>query len=317
MSSNKLRSHLKEVARSKARAKKLGTYLAKRSSPGWEDMIMSRSYDRYKAGGPPLSAYYGDHTRFRSFEEFPTVNVPVKDLISTQQYTNWNPDGDADWKLGDDRPIIVLKHEGKLYIWNGHHRYIAAKLKGDKTIPAKVWDPGQKSSRHHSMYGRGEWSFTRPPDYHEEGTVEEVYRDDERATKLGVYLAKRHKREGLVPSGGTIAFPTFDRAERHKIYTAADNLAALDNPSTVPPVMLNMDELRPTQLSTAFRRRFAERKLKDNEPIEVLHYHRNDRDPGTKHILNGHHRYMAHKLQGKKQISARVFHYYADREGGR
>lgn len=70
----------------------------------------------------------------------PTTHLPIHHLIPTQDTTDFNPDHFKSTKMADDRPILVFHHEGKHYIWDGHHRYMRDRLLGKTHIKAEVHD---------------------------------------------------------------------------------------------------------------------------------------------------------------------------------
>lgn len=48
-------------------------------------------------------------------------------------HTRWDDDN------GYDAPE-VYHHEGKLWVYEGHHRIIASRLRGEPSIKAQIWD---------------------------------------------------------------------------------------------------------------------------------------------------------------------------------
>lgn len=68
-----------------------------------------------------------------------TVEVPVDDLIATQEFVS--RDGLKKLDKVEKSPLpLVLKHQGKLYLEDGTHRASLAKLKGARTIQVKLFD---------------------------------------------------------------------------------------------------------------------------------------------------------------------------------
>jgi hypothetical protein len=65
--------------------------------------------------------------------------VPVADLIATQDVVHENSLRHQLTTGGEGTPLIV-KSGGKYYVDDGTHRAAAAKLKGEKSVRAKVLD---------------------------------------------------------------------------------------------------------------------------------------------------------------------------------
>ncbi len=135
--------------------------------------------------------------------------------------------------------------------------------------------------------------------------LNEVVRDEKRATKLGLYLAKRH-------SGSNNIF--FKNYDDHKAKIAdhaygkgyknsrskGSNINADFDKSETKKIPLN--KLHVTQDYTEFSKKGARWKMKDKDAVHVIKH-------GKDHFLiNGHHRYIAHKLLGKKHIDAKIIH---------
>lgn len=126
----------------------------------------------------------------------------------------------------------------------------------------------------------------------------EVVRDEKRATKLGVYLAKRHggviKNKDYDEKAGDIAYGSAYKDSRDKGHNLQNRF---HNTETTK---VQIDSLKLTQAHTIFNKSGAKKKFKDTEPVSVVHHN------GTHYLVNGHHRYIAHKLLGKKHIDAKV-----------
>ena len=129
--------YLTEVKRDNERAVKLGLYLAQRHNkyrshlaPQWRQRKDTVFLDKYTKK-PPLELHDRD--------PYTTHDLPVHSLHPIQDTVNWN-DSKSHAKIKDKTPIDVVYHAktDKHYIWNGHHRWLAAKLRGDKTIKANV-----------------------------------------------------------------------------------------------------------------------------------------------------------------------------------
>jgi uncharacterized ParB-like nuclease family protein len=145
--------------RSLSRAIKLGDRLAKKSAEAWEKE--PPSYMKHKATstsshklvkGTNVSdedyagmERYKHHVRkghdvFDPDKVKPNIqDVPIHHLTPTQSYTEWNHDA-APKHMKNREHILVVRHKGKHYIIDGHHRVVAARLRGEKTINANVQD---------------------------------------------------------------------------------------------------------------------------------------------------------------------------------
>jgi hypothetical protein len=125
--------------------------------------------------------------------------------------------------------------------------------------------------------------------------ITERKRTQDQANKLGSYLAKRH--------GGNIKLkhdPFAGMRVMHSMNSQGKKLHssfAKEKTTTV-----KISDLHHTQSGVAWNAKEGKRKLKDHEPIEVIHYN------GKHHIMNGHHRVIGHKLLGKTHIHAKVIH---------
>lgn len=129
----------------------------------------------------------------------------------------------------------------------------------------------------------------------------ERVRTKKEATKLGLYLSKRH-------GGGIIRNKNHDEKTGDYLYgkaykdsrDAGTNLHAKFHNSETHK--LPIKSIKVTQSETAFNKTGSKRKFNDKEPIKVIHH------KGVHYVVDGHHRIMAHKLLGKKHIDAKVIH---------
>lgn len=67
----------------------------------------------------------------------PTRRVPVEQLQPTQVYVNGAKVASMAKKPGRDLPPVVIGADGGLY--DGHHRYAAARRRGRKTVDAVLY----------------------------------------------------------------------------------------------------------------------------------------------------------------------------------
>jgi hypothetical protein len=143
-----------EATRTIDRALKLGDRLADKSKKDWEKQ--PPSYMQNKALSSPshklISGSKPDYTGMSAYKAKaergtdvfdPKINEPnktridIKKLIPSQAFTDWNSKK-AKEKINDENPILVLHHNDKHYVIDGHHRIVAARLKGDSHIIANV-----------------------------------------------------------------------------------------------------------------------------------------------------------------------------------
>ncbi len=77
----------------------------------------------------------------------PKQEIDVKDIVPTQKnLTIGNLEKTKDVKDSKEE-IILLKHEGKFYILDGHHRIANDILQGKKTIEANVYEDTKKADK--------------------------------------------------------------------------------------------------------------------------------------------------------------------------
>lgn len=143
-----------EVKRDSDRAIKLANYISKRHSgikaqffrPDSEfdehdRNTLLRAVEKYqiRSGHSPEKIRTGniDDRLSSEFKTAKSVKFPIHKIITTQS-TVETPGVVYKLKHGDTDPVKIVKHKGIHYLVNGHHRYSAAKLKGDTHIPAHV-----------------------------------------------------------------------------------------------------------------------------------------------------------------------------------
>ena len=150
-----------EAQRDPDRAVRLGKYLAKRATqhivepefPG-KEVLLSKKFDR-KANPneeyrdhPAINAYEKLHNKHKTknlFDSFPDFVTHQKDfphsaLHHLQATVAFDSDYFSNNKLHDKRPINVIKHDGKHYVVDGHHRWFRDRILGSKTSHAKIFD---------------------------------------------------------------------------------------------------------------------------------------------------------------------------------
>jgi len=143
--------------------------------------------------------------------------------------------------------------------------------------------------------------------------IAEVRRNIDRAAKLGNYLAKRDRRgtgNYITIRKNDVADWSYDKAiEGQRVWKEKNPRASkIDYWETQKPTKISVSSLRPTQPYTYWNEKtYREKKSKDTRPIRVVKHDYEYR------ILDGHHRWMDHKLRGEKEIDAIVMD--ADRPG--
>jgi hypothetical protein len=145
---------MSESKRTLQRAIGLGDRLAQRSKEEWEKQ--PPSYMRHKAMQNPAHKLVGasgidyagmeaykikaerGHDVFDPSTKKPNISkIAIKDLVPSQEFTSWDREK-AKEKFKDNAPIRVLFHKNKHYVIDGHHRIVAARLKGEKHIDANI-----------------------------------------------------------------------------------------------------------------------------------------------------------------------------------
>lgn len=159
------RRFLYEGARSPERADKLAHYVAQRHAAAGKvpnpeiygkKIRLAGSIDEKRAGTLERAlekhikgwGYSSDKTLFDQHSKL--QSLPINSLRAGQDRVNHSSGQFHGYKLGDRRPIYVVKHKGEHIIYDGHHRWIRDRLLGQKHIAAYVFDadaphPGKKS----------------------------------------------------------------------------------------------------------------------------------------------------------------------------
>jgi uncharacterized ParB-like nuclease family protein len=102
-------------------------------------------------------------------EHDPVTEVPLSALTATQNYAHRDKvvdSAEAAARKGHMRPITVVRHGGKLYIDDGHHRATATALAGRETVPARVydWDAEKKGYVPATSVGETATHAAQPPE---------------------------------------------------------------------------------------------------------------------------------------------------------
>lgn len=122
-----------EVKRSADRADNLANYVSRRQGhPG--HISLKQSYDDFNAAHRKMrNQYKGLHTWEIFKYHGQEASVHPKHLISTQDSIRHDTVTFMNYKLQDEDPINVIKHNGKHYIYDGHHRWFRDRLLGDNS----------------------------------------------------------------------------------------------------------------------------------------------------------------------------------------
>lgn len=147
----KLREIL-EVKRTIERAEKLLGYVQKRWHNNWGDTPVKKEY-RLKDYENVTAADDKYDDSLSSAESGPIKKVKIKDLNVLQKTVR--PSNVKTLLNRKNDPIRVVSLDNKLFIQDGHHRYFAAKLRGDAHIDAHVrkLNLTDKQKRRKRLYG--------------------------------------------------------------------------------------------------------------------------------------------------------------------
>lgn len=81
-----------------------------------------------------------------SWRRAPRKRVPVTRLVATNRGGYLNESRAAKYaRTGGGADIYVVEHGGRYYIADGHHRAVAAMMRGEKSITARVKRAGDPS----------------------------------------------------------------------------------------------------------------------------------------------------------------------------
>lgn len=134
--------------------------------------------------------------------------------------------------------------------------------------------------------------------------ITEVRRDEKKAIKLWDYLTKRHEKYRNMPAGYT-KLSGYDRENAKEVDKHYDDLNRKSKSGAfgvfmkAPVSSVPVNSLKLTQSKVRFNKR-EKWKMSDDDPIFVL-------KKGGKHlVVDGHHRVVAWKMQGRKHIKAHI-----------
>ena len=204
------------------------------------------------------------HGKVFSWQKHERKRIPIKDLHTTQ---GWLKGPRVKRQLNTDRkPITVVNHQGTHYIKDGHHRVMAARLRGETHIDAKVY---------HTKKSWGEKLFG------------EAVRTPERAKKLADYLHKRTKDKsaGMIGTKSS-SFPR----------TSQFTLSSQSERKRVP-----LRDIKTTQ-NYVYRKGLDHHIDHPGKagPVTLINH------GGSLHSYDGHHRIMAARLRGDTHIDSEV-----------
>ena len=82
--------------------------------------------------------YPAFHSTTAEWRRIPSEQVRLADLIPTQEQVSVADLLDPDTPFSGDEVIHVVRWRNRLYIEDGHHRYVRAMLRGRRWIAARV-----------------------------------------------------------------------------------------------------------------------------------------------------------------------------------
>jgi len=105
------------------------------------DEMEEARHTLYKAMGYQYSANNLRSIRNKLESNFGTTKtVNIKQLVATQPFVRIEDVDTLKQKVSTSKEIAVTKYRNKLFIADGHHATLAARLRGDQTVVAKVVD---------------------------------------------------------------------------------------------------------------------------------------------------------------------------------
>lgn len=69
-----------------------------------------------------------------------TGNVAIVKLNPMQPFVRIEDPELLRQKISSSKSVTVMKYRNQLFLWDGHHAALAAKLRGEQTVPAKLID---------------------------------------------------------------------------------------------------------------------------------------------------------------------------------
>jgi hypothetical protein len=81
---------------------------------------------------------YGNRVTRAMRESAPTEDVVISDLHAVQTGVSREKVRRMIEEGIPNKPPVVVRHAGKLYLHDGHHRVVARRLSGQQTVSAKV-----------------------------------------------------------------------------------------------------------------------------------------------------------------------------------
>jgi hypothetical protein len=106
---------------------------------------MSKSwFNRSTDGMPDLGQ--GEGWTPASWRRAPRKQVPVDKLVATNRRGYLDERRATKYaRNGRGGDVYVVEHQGRYYIADGHHRAVAAMMRGKTTIAVRVKKPGDRS----------------------------------------------------------------------------------------------------------------------------------------------------------------------------
>ena len=125
-------------------------YVPYSQTPFLEQLIAQVGVDPRK---PEVTGKDYVNAAWEHFQKQPVMRVPVQGLVVTQRMVNSQKIISGMLKYGaTEKPIDVVRHDGKYYVMNGHHRLVSDFKRGKTDIPALVWDTGKVSKGYDSIF---------------------------------------------------------------------------------------------------------------------------------------------------------------------
>lgn len=265
------------VVRDDDRAMKLLKYLNKRRKRNSNSKLVDIAYK--DLSGKALLDHYSDRTIFPPGDP---KEIPIHKIVPGQSGTRWSASDEIiKSKLKDKKPILAVKHpyEDRYIIYNGHHRFDAHRVKGEKTIKAHI------------------------------GRIDEKKRTNDQILDFVKKLNKRSERNGVKHSlghGSDFKFSHKYRSwpkkkEPEDIYDY-DLASGIKKAKQGKPRQVSLKDIIHTQPGVGFHapEETIKQKISDDRPVEII------RHKGKKYLWDGHHRDFVARLRGKKTVKAYI-----------